>query len=79
MMTYCGMENGLASWMPTYAIKAGISRLEDSNFYSMIFWVPNCASRLGWIYVPGSVASRLNTSMNFALISAILSLLPSTG
>ena len=49
----------MGSWIPTYAIKAGISDKEHSGIYSMMFWVPNCIFRLVWIYIPLNFHAKL--------------------
>lgn len=52
---YATLELGVASWISTYAIKAGVVGIESSALYSLMFWVPNCFCRLVWMYVPGTI------------------------
>jgi fucose permease len=52
---YATVELGMGSWISTYAIKAGVTDIQGSAIYSMLFWLPNCLGRLGWMYVPGKI------------------------
>jgi len=59
MLIHSTLEIGIGSWIPTYAIKAGITSIERSGIYSMLFWLPNCIFRLIWIYIPLDFHSKL--------------------
>jgi fucose permease len=52
---YATIELGMGSWISTYSIKSGVADVKNSAIYSLLFWLPNCLSRIGWMYVPGSV------------------------
>lgn len=52
---YATIELGMGSWISTYAIKSGVADVKNSPIYSLLFWLPNCLSRIGWMYVPGNV------------------------
>ena len=69
MFFYCTMEIGFASWLPTYAIKAGLTDTEGSGFYSLLFWFPNAVGRLVWTFVPGSVHFKLGVILRVQLCS----------
>ena len=70
MFVYAGMENGLASWMPTYAIKTNVAITEGSSFYSLLFWLPNCFCRLVWLYFPGKVIDKLRLAFSLILLAS---------
>ena len=72
MFTYAGMENGLASWIPTYAIKSKVSAVEGSSFYSFLFWFFNCFSRLIWMYASGRVIDKLINALGLVTVNAAL-------
>ena len=78
MLVYAGMEIGLASWIPTYAIKAGVATTEESTFYSQLYWVPSCIGRLAWIYAPGGMATRIAVIMKLMVGVGTVSLLLQT-
>ena len=51
MLIFPAQEIGFASWLPTYAIKAGITDTEGSAIYSMYFWLPNAIARFVWAFL----------------------------
>lgn len=61
MVLYATEEIGMSSWIPTYSIKANVSNIEHSGFYSMLFWLPNCLFRLIWIWIPMEFYQKLKT------------------
>jgi fucose permease len=69
---YATIELGVASWIPTYSIKTAVADVQNSALYSLLFWLPNCLSRLGWMYVPGTVEQRLGLSLKTVLIASVL-------
>lgn len=71
MFIYASVELGIASWISTYSIKAGIAGVESSAFYGMLFWVPNCFGRIIWMYYPGSVQHRLGLSVKIVTTTAV--------
>ena len=72
---YATIELGMASWIPTYSIKAGVADVDTSAIYSLLFWLPNCFSRLAWMYVPGSVQDRLGLSLKTVFIASFIPVL----
>lgn len=69
---YATIQLGMASWIPTYSIKAGVADVNSSAIYSLLFWLPNCLARLGWMYVPGSVQQRLGLSLKTVFLAAFV-------
>lgn len=61
MVIYATQEIGMSSWIPTYAIKAGVTDYARAGIYSMYFWVPSCLFRLIWLAVPLSFDQKLRT------------------
>lgn len=68
-------ELGMASWIPTYSIKAGIANVDSSAIYSLLFWLPNCLGRLGWMYVPGSVEKRLGMGLKAVVVTLLVTII----
>jgi hypothetical protein len=68
-------ELGVGSWIPTYAIKANITDVDGSGFYSLLFWVPNCLSRLLWMYIPGNIRERLGKALKGVFVIAVFALI----
>lgn len=62
----------MGSWISTYSIKAGISDIEGSAIYSLLFWLASCSCRLGWMYVPGTIEQRLGLSLKGTIVAAII-------
>lgn len=79
LFIYASVELGIASWISTYSIKAGIADVESSAFYGMLFWVPNCFGRIIWMYYFGSVRHRLGLSVKIAVLTAGIILLLQLG
>ena len=48
MMIFPAQESGMAGWMPTYSIKAGVSDTEGAAIYSFLFWFPNAVAGVIW-------------------------------
>jgi hypothetical protein len=66
-------EGGFASWLPTYAIKAGIATVEDSSIYSLYYGLPNSVSRFFWVFVVTcAITKRLKIITTTLSILAVL-------
>jgi hypothetical protein len=72
---FATVELTIASWMPTYAIKAGVADVKGSALFSSLFWIPNCIFKVLWLYMPGSIEKKLGLSFKLVLASAALALL----
>lgn len=67
-------ELGLASWIPTYAIKMGVAETHSAGTYSFLFWMVNCISRLVWMWVPISITKQIRISLMLSICSTLLCL-----
>ena len=65
---------GVGSWMPTYSIKAGVTDVDGSSLFGLLYWGPDCLVKLLWIYLPGSIEKKLGISLNLVLVASIASL-----
>lgn len=72
---FATQELGVASWISTYSIKAGVADIQTSAIYSTLFWVPNCFFRIFWMYVPGNVEYRLGLGLKGAICTMVMALL----
>jgi fucose permease len=76
MMTLPVQEMGFASWLPTYAIKSGVSTLEHAAVYSSYFWLPNALGRLVWTFlVKCSYTCRLKIIFGSGAIISFLAVI----
>jgi hypothetical protein len=69
---FATVELGISSWIPTYAIKAGVSDVKGSTIFSLLFWVPNCLARPFWIYLPGTVNDKLGYCLKGVFVAAAI-------
>jgi hypothetical protein len=65
---------GVGSWIPTYAIKAGVVGVDGSSKFGLLYWGPDCLVKLIWIYLPGSIEKKLGISLNLVLVMSIAAL-----
>ena len=69
-------EAGFAGWIPTYAIKAGVSSASESAVYSSLFWSTNSAFRIIWVFLPLSATNKMKiVFLGLLTISTLLTLL----
>jgi fucose permease len=61
LFIFPAQEAGIGGWMPTYAIKAGITTAGHSSVYGIYFWLPRGICTIVWsLFVTASVSQRLN-------------------
>jgi hypothetical protein len=72
---FATVELGVASWIPTYSIKSGVADVKGSTIFSMLFWVPNCFTRLFWIYLPGTINMKLGLSLKTVFVAALIAVI----
>lgn len=70
---FATLELTIGSWMPTYSIKAGVADTKGSALFSSLFWITNCVVKVFWVYLPGSIETKLDISLKLVLLSAVLS------
>jgi hypothetical protein len=71
---FATVELGISSWIPTYAIKSGVSDVKGSTIFSLLFWIPNCLTRPFWIYLPGNVNEKLGYCLKGVFAAAAITL-----
>lgn len=54
-LCFASVEVGIANWIPTYSIKAGVTDVKGSTLFSTLFWLPNSIVKPLWIYMHGSI------------------------
>lgn len=70
MLMIAVQEGGPISWLPTYAIKSGISTAEQSSIYSIYYGLPNSISRFAWIFI-----FKCSVRVKLTIITTTLSIL----
>jgi fucose permease len=68
---FATLELTIGSWLPTYAIKAGVTDTKGSALFTSLFWITNCVVKVFWVYLPGTVQAKLDISLKLMLLSAV--------